>query len=106
MGGKDSALTATPSVDGDVLIDNTIVIEVDEVLSAKRMSMLREAAESWFPGRKVLVLTKGIRISRDDQLRRIEAKLDAILDALAEEPEEDQSATLDDAGEARRPVTL
>ena len=57
MAGKDSTLTATPSVDGDVL-------------------------------------------------KRIEAKLDAILEALAEEPEEDQSATLDDAGETRRPVTL
>ena len=106
MEGNDLTLTATPSVDGDMLIDNTIVIETDEVLSSERMARLLDAAEGGFPGRKVVVLTKGVRISRDEQLKRIEAKLDTILDALAEEPEEDQSATLDDAGEARRPVTL
>ena len=39
-------------------------------------------------------------------VERMEAKLDALIEAMADEPEEDQSATLDDAGETRRPVTL
>ena len=39
-------------------------------------------------------------------LSRIESKLDALIEAMAEDPEEDQSATLDDAGDTRRPVTL
>ena len=57
MAGKDSTLTATPSVDGDAL-------------------------------------------------KRIEAKLDAILDALADEPGDMGAVSLDEQGDAPRPATL
>ena len=90
----------------EVVIDNTIVIETDEVLPSERVARLRDAAEVGVPGRKVVVLTKGVRISRDEQLKRIEAKLDAILEALADEPEDMGAVSLDEPGEARRPVTL
>ena len=91
----------------EVVIDNTIVIETDEHLSSSRMEMLRDALEAGFPGRKVVVLTNGVRISRDEQLKRIEAKLDAILDALADEPEDMGAVSLDEqAGAPGRPMTL
>ena len=91
----------------EVVIDNTIVIETDEVLSSERMARLLDALEGGFPGRKVVVLTNGVRISRDEQLKRIEAKLDALLDAMAEEEEGEIGATsLDEKGESRRPATL
>lgn len=39
-------------------------------------------------------------------LRRVESKLDALLDAMADEAEDEQAASLDEPGEARRPITL
>ena len=39
-------------------------------------------------------------------LSRIEAKLDALLEAMADEQEGEQATSLDEPGEARRPITL
>lgn len=70
-----------------------VVIESDLRLTAQQAADLYENARHAWPGRKVVVLDKGIRVSRDEQLDRIEAKLDRLLEALAEE--EDDSPTHD-----------
>lgn len=57
----------------------TVVIEVPGPIRVEQQLSLKDAAEKAFPGRKVLVLGDGIRISRDEQLNRIEAMLGELL---------------------------
>lgn len=62
----------------------------------------RQWAEAGLPG-KLVVLSDGATISvlgRDEKLDRIEAKIDALLDALADEGEEMEQPELTLDGEA------
>lgn len=56
-------------------------------------------------GRKDSTLTATPSVD-GDALKRIEAKLDAILGALADEPEDMGAVSLDEQGDAPRPATL
>lgn len=61
-----------------------LVIECDSHLSMEQLARMKEHIERTVEpgiGRKVLILQKGMRVSNDEQLRRIEAKLDELLEA-------------------------
>lgn len=75
--------------------DEPVVIEVDRTLSHdQRIRIMNQAWEAW-PERKVIVLEQGMRINRDERLDRIEAKLDALIQALAEDDEDRPTHDLD-----------
>lgn len=102
----DSGTASAKPLKLSVSMDGPLVIECDEMLSNSQMAALRTDLVEAFPCHKVVVLTKGMRVSRCEQLRRIEGKLDALLEAMADEAEDEHATSLDEHGEARRPITL
>lgn len=73
--------------------DSTIVVSVPQRLKGSQRQKLREIAERAFPGRRLMIVDGGIEVSdagRSAQMDRIEAKLDALLEALADEDDEPQ----------------
>lgn len=73
--------------------DSTIVVSVPQHLKGSQRQKLREIAERAFPGRRLMIVDGGIEVSdagRSAQMDRIEAKLDALLDALADEGDDDE----------------
>ena len=72
----NNVLTFAPIPDGD------LVLECEDVLSDEVTTGLREQLESRLPGRKIVVLTGGPRLTAIDNretLARIEQKLDDLL---------------------------
>lgn len=93
---------------------DTLVLTVDRRLSHEEAERLRASLEARFPGNKALVLEGGMALAtiseQGGQLDRIEAMLATLVDALADDEEEDPehpSRTLDGdpAGQAREPGT-
>lgn len=73
--------------------DSTIVISVPKYLKVDQRHDIQIIAKKAFPGRRVFVADGGVTVSEvghAEQLDRIEAKLDALLDALADEGDEPQ----------------
>lgn len=63
------------------VVDGVIVIEVPGAISPDHREWLQQNAQKAWPGRTIVVLTDGIRISRDEQLARLEEKLDRLFEA-------------------------
>ncbi|EJO27469.1 hypothetical protein [Achromobacter marplatensis] len=80
-----------------------VVLAYPSSLSDDRTETIkRQWAEAGLPG-KLVVLSEGATMSvlgRDERLDRIEAKIDALLDALADEGEEMEQPELTLDGEA------
>lgn len=74
---------------GTLFGDRLLVIEYEHAVSHETLKRLTEAAQNMvkdaLPGVKVMVIGDGGRVSNSAQLDRIEAKLDALVAALAEE---------------------
>jgi hypothetical protein len=84
--------------DVKVIPDGDLVLTYERALSADQMEMLREYLPKALPGRRVLVLDGGARLTAVDQdaaLARIEAKLDQLIEALADEDVQAPALTLD-----------
>lgn len=63
-----------------------LVLTVPVLLTSKQRESIDEAIERSLPGRRVLVLDGGMKLGRlgdQEQLARIESKLDALIEALA-----------------------
>lgn len=67
-----------------------LVIECERPLSRKQMDQLRAKLDSAFPEGAV-ILDAGLRVSRSEQLDRIEAKLDWLIEALSGDEEGDEA---------------
>ena len=77
---------------------DTIVLSSEHTLDTDTCARLKKHLEGLLPGHKVLVLDGGLRISaigHESGLRRIEEKLDRLIEALAEEGIEPPARTLD-----------
>lgn len=78
--------------------DCELVLTVPRSLTKGQREFLQAEVARELPGRKVLILDDGMQLGRlgdSEQLARIEAKLDALLKALAEEDEEHDLTSLD-----------
>jgi len=71
------------------LVDGTLVLETEQYFSQRQREQMREHLSVAFPGRRFVVLEGGMRVSRHEQLDRIEAKLDRLLAALAEDEQDE-----------------
>lgn len=80
-----------------LLVDGAIVIECDAALSHETMNRYRDYLRTIWPERKVLILDAGQRLARnhEPQLARIERKLDLLIQALAEDEEEEPAIGMD-----------
>ena len=77
---------------------DTVVLSTEHMLDDDTAMHLRQRLEGLLPGHKVLVLDNGLRISaigHEAGLRRIEEKLDRLIEALAEDGIEPPARTLD-----------
>ncbi len=92
----------------------TVVVSVPEHLKHDQIEQVRAIAEAAFPGRRLMIAHGGIQVSefgRSEQMDRIEAKLDALLEALAEEgdgeePQHDLDGNLIEGGERDETASL
>ena len=86
-----NASDVLPELVDAALVDGVIVVEVDFVLSAAQRAMMQQDMRLAWPGRRVVILEKGIRIvtAQGQALSRIEGKLDQLLAALANEQDGD-----------------
>lgn len=78
--------------------EDTIVITVPHHLSLGQRDALRASIDRNLPGRNVFVAEGGMQVSvlgQVERLARIEEKLDALLEALAEEDEAQDKFDLD-----------
>lgn len=76
----------------------TIVVSIQQILKGDQRQQFREIVQQAFPDRRVFIAEGGMQVSevgQAEKLDRIEAKLDALLDALAEEDEEEPQYDLD-----------
>lgn len=74
----------------DSELERPVVFELDGHLSDEQRERLRAELERGFTGQGVVVLPPGVKRCRCDQLDRIEQQLAALVNALAEEGEEEQ----------------
>ena len=72
------------------LVDGVLVPEAEQSLWPEERDELLKRLSIAFPGRRVVVLEGGMRVSRHEQMDRIEAKLDRLLSALAEDEQDDE----------------
>jgi hypothetical protein len=79
------------------LPDGKVVFEIDRNLTAEQYERLREFLQRGLEGDALaVVLPPGVRmVTNPAQLDRIEQKLDTLLQALADEGEEEVATTLD-----------
>lgn len=78
--------------------EGDLVLTVARALTDKQREQLRSSLEDALPGRKVLVLQDGMKLGRlgdQEQLARIESKLDTLIAALASDDEDEPQFTLD-----------
>lgn len=78
--------------------DGDLVLTYQRALSEEQKDFLREELKKALPGRRVLVLDGGAQLAavdRDVALARIEAKLDQLLEAIAEDDVQAPALTLD-----------
>lgn len=83
-------------------VHGTIVLEATRPLSgAQRDNLRRYLANAW-PGKSIIILEDGIRLSHAPELERLEVKLDAAIEilgqlvgALADEQNDGPRETLD-----------
>jgi hypothetical protein len=66
-----------------------VVFQLHQHLSMEQMEELKEKLGQAYGDRMVIVLPPGITKSHSDQLVRIERKLDALLEALADDDVEE-----------------
>lgn len=67
-----------------------ITVHLTEKLGAAELDDLVAGLKAAYPHRRVVVLPPGVTVRDSEQLDRIESKLDALLEALAAEGEEEQ----------------
>lgn len=76
---------------------DTVVFSTDQCLSADQHMRLAAHLEMRFPDNRVIVVDGGAKLSLlsdNEQLTRIEAKLDTLISALAEDDGEDEASAL------------
>lgn len=76
---------------------DTVVFSTGQRLSAEQHRLLAQALEARFPDNRVVVLEGGAKLSLlsdHEQLTRIEAKLDTLISALAEDGEDEETPAL------------
>lgn len=81
-----------------VVPDGDLVLTVPRPLRVEELDRLRELVRRKLPGRDVMVLGDGMQLRRVDeseQLARIEAKLDALIAALASDEDDEPQYSLD-----------
>jgi len=77
-------------MDKKTLHEGDVAVMFNNILSIDQMKNIRDSLSAQFPDRRFLVLDGGATVASisPDQLDRIEAKLDALLEALAQEEDE------------------
>lgn len=78
---RESILPALKSVE-PLAVGDTVVLEVPGAIHSEQRAYLQTYASNAFPGKRVLILSDGIRVSRDEQLDRMEKKIDRLLEAV------------------------
>lgn len=79
--------------------DDVVVISFPGYLTQDQRTSINEWAKGSFPSNKVMVMEAGATLGtlgNDDRMQRIEAKLDSLIAALAEDdPEQEPGVDLD-----------
>lgn len=78
--------------------ETAIVVSTPHHISSDQRQHLKEIVRKAFPGRRVLIADGGMQVREvgiEEKLDRIEAKLDALIEALAEDDEQEESFDLD-----------
>ena len=78
--------------------ETTIVVYIQRHVRSDHRQHLKEIVQKAFPGRRVLIADGGMQVREvgiEEKLDRIEAKLDALLDALAEDEDDEPQFDLD-----------